>query len=85
MGEPDFTSRLQAMIAKEASAANGDYERFAVMIEAVARALGFTLALATRGNGAAIDAMMPGIEGYVHSEAVEKAKFARFISEARGQ
>lgn len=79
----DFANQLQALCAKEAAAAHGDHERLGAMVEVVARSLGFTVAIACRGSAAAIDEMMAGADAYAHSEAVEKAPFARFMALSR--
>lgn len=85
MGEKltPFSDRLSALVAQEATASHGDAERFGVMIERLAAALGFTVAMAARGDGNAIDTMLTGAEGYAHEEAVSKAPFVRFMSELK--
>jgi len=83
MSEPTFIERVQAMAAKEAAAAHGDADRLGAMVEGLARALGFTVAIACRGNAEAIDEMMTGAEAYAHAEAVEKAPFAAFMAMAK--
>jgi hypothetical protein len=72
---------LQALTAKEAAAAHGDADRFGQMIEGLARALGFTVAIAARGDPKTIDTMIEGATAYAHGEAVEKATFAKFMSQ----
>ena len=79
----DFADKLAALTSIEASEAHGDAERMGVMVERLAAALGFTVAMACRGNGPAMDEMLAGAEGYAHSEAVEKAPLARFMSEMK--
>lgn len=69
-----FGDRLSALVSKEAAQARGDANRMGAMVERLARALGFTVAIACRGNAAAIDEMMTGAEGYAHAEAVDKAR-----------
>lgn len=80
-----FTNQLTSMISKEATAAHGDHERMGALVETLARSLGFTVALACRGDAAAIDEMMTGAEGYAHGEAVAKAPFAAFMAVAKGR
>lgn len=79
----DFADKLAALTSKEAADAKGDPERMGVMVERLAAALGFTVAMACNGNAAATDEMLAGAEGYAHAEAVAKAPFARFMSEMR--
>lgn len=83
MSGADFETALQALVSREASAAHGDADRMGAMIELQARALGFTVALASGGSPAGIDAFMPGVEGYIHGEAVQKAPLVRFMTEAK--
>lgn len=81
----NFEAALTGLCSKEAADAHGDPERMGVMIERLAASLGFTVAMAARGNGKAIDEMLEGATGYAHREAVEKAPFARFMSEMKRQ
>lgn len=83
MGEPTFTEALSVLCSKELSKAEGDADRMGVMIERLAAALGFTIAIAARGRADGIDMMMEGAEGYAHREAVAKAPLARFMAEMR--
>ena len=83
----DFHDKLAALLSKEASAAAkvpDRAERMGDMIEAVARGLGFTVAIAANGNGEAIETMIAGAERYALEEAAEKAPFAQFMAMARG-
>jgi len=54
------------------------------MIEAVARGLGFTVAIATNGNAEGIETMIAAAERYALEEAANKAPFAQFMAMARG-
>lgn len=83
MGEPTFTDALGVLCSKELTQADGNAERMGVMIERLAAALGFTIAIAARGRPDGIDEMMQGAEGYAHRAAVEKAPLARFMAEMR--
>lgn len=74
-----FEDTLSALVSKEAAEARGDADRMGALVERLARALGFSIAIACRGNGAAIDQMVAGAEGYIHGEAVEKARFVAFM------
>ena len=55
------------------------------MIEALARGLGFTVAIAANGNAEGIDTMITAAERYAMEEAADKAPFARFMAVARGE
>lgn len=72
----DFATQLSALCAKEAAAAKNDPDRMADMIERLATALGFTVAMAVKGDPAGIDQLMAGAEAHAHREAVEKAPLA---------
>lgn len=83
----DFHSRLSSMLAKEAAAAGKAAdrpERMGDMIEALARGLGFTVAIAANGNAEGIDTMIAAAERYALEEAADKADFAKFMAVARG-
>lgn len=83
----DFADKLAALTSAEATAASRDPENYAdrmgVMIERLAAALGFTVAIACHGDGPAMDEMLTGAEGYAHREAVEQAPLGRFMAEMR--
>ena len=76
-----FSDKLAVLVSM--SAKEADAEHMGMMIERLAAALGFTIALAAHGDGKAIDQLLAGAEGYAHREAVEKAPFARFMSEMK--
>lgn len=83
----DFHSRLSSMLAKEAAdaaKATDRPERMGDMIEALARGLGFTVAIAANGNAEGIDTMIAAAERYALEEAADKADFAKFMAVARG-
>ena len=75
-----FTDQLANLVSQEAAAAKSDADRMGVMIERLAAALGFTIALASHGDGKAIDTFIMGATSYAHEEAVEKSKFAKFMA-----
>lgn len=84
----DFHSRLSSMLAKEAADAGKAAdrpERMGDMIEALARGIGFTVAIAANGNAEGIDTMIAAAERYALEEAADKADFAKFMAVARGQ
>ncbi len=75
----DFADKLAALTSREAADANGDPERMGVMIERLATALGFTIALAARGDANTISVLISGAEAYAFEEAVEKAPFVKMM------
>ncbi|MBG7616515.1 hypothetical protein IWC96_14650 [Brevundimonas sp. BAL450] len=82
----EFHGRLASMLSKEASdagKATDRPERMGDMIEALARGLGFTVAIAANGDPEAIETMIAAAEKYALEEAASKADFARFMALAR--
>ena len=75
-----FDDQLSHLISEEAAAAHNDADRLGAMIERMARALGFTIAIASRGDGKTIDTMIEGATAYAHEEAVDKSRFGQFMS-----
>lgn len=77
MSEPNeadrFASRLTMLVSKEVAASRGDPERLAFVIERLSASLGFSVAIAARGDGPTIDTLMAGAEQYAHQEAVDAA------------
>lgn len=84
-GFGDAISSLLAKTAADASKAPDRAERLGDMIEALARGLGFTIAIAANGNAETIDTMIQGAEQYALQEAAEKAPFAQFMALAARQ
>lgn len=80
----DFSTKLDVLTSGELAAAKGDPERIGIMIEKLGRALGFTVAVAARGNGKGIDELCEGVTNYVHGEAVSKAPMAAMLAIAFG-
>lgn len=78
-----FPAALASMLAKEATAAKDDPDRMGEMVEAIARGLGFTVAILARGNPAMIDEVMTGADAHAHAEAVDKAPIIRLMAIAR--
>lgn len=74
----DFADKLHSLTSRELSEAMqaNDHVRIGAAIELLARAVGFTLAIATNGNQSGVDEMMVGVEKYIHEEAVSKSKLA---------
>lgn len=82
----DFTERLSGMLAKEAvdaGKAPDRAERMGTMIEALARSLGFTIAVAANGEAEGIETMVAAAERYALEEAADKAPFAQFMAAVR--
>ena len=83
----EFPDQLAEMLSREAVAASrapDRAERLGDMIEALARGLGVTVAIATNGNAEGIETMIAGAERYALEEAASQAPFAMFIAAARG-
>ncbi len=87
MSDQDFAfgDKLSALCSLEMARARRGEADFGAMIERLAATLGFTIAMAARGDGEAIDQLLAGAEGYAHSEAVARAPFARMIAAASGR
>lgn len=85
MSQPDkpFADALASLTSKEMTQARGDQEREADAIERLARALGFSIAMATGGNPKAIDTMIEGATAYAHEEAVATAPLAEVAAMLR--
>lgn len=80
-GDLDFGDKLAALCSAEALAARADADRFGVMIERLASALGYAVAMAARGDGKVMEEMLAGAEGHAFAEATAKAKFARLMDD----
>jgi hypothetical protein len=74
-----FADKLREIVLAEVMAANNDPPRFAEMLEGLAKALGFAISVATRGDPKGIDEMIEGATSYAHEEAVAKARFAKLL------
>lgn len=78
-----FHDRLASLLAREASdagQASDRAERMGDMIEALARGLGFTVAIAANGDAEGIDTMIAAAERYALEEAARQADVARFMA-----
>lgn len=75
-----FADDLVDLVAREAGLGRHDPDRMADMIERLSAALGFTIAIACKGDPQAIDTMMQGAEAYAHSEAVAKSAILRRVA-----
>ena len=72
----DFETKLGAMVAKELC---GSPEQGAALIERLADSLGLAIAMATKGDPAAADTMMTGVEGYLAEAVAQHSKLARLM------
>ena len=77
----EFYEKLTALTSKELAEIRktADADRAGAMVENIARILGFTVAVLTKGDAEGIDRMIAGAEAYAMEEAVEKSKFARVM------
>ena len=57
-----------------------DADAIGALIERLARALGFSIAVAANGNKQVVEKLLSGAEAYAMEEAVEKAKFVAFMN-----
>lgn len=82
----EFLSSFPMSLAREVSAASkapDRIERMADLIEGVARALGFTIAMAADGDRKLIDTFLAGVENYVAEEAAWRASQAELMAQLR--
>lgn len=79
MENKTFAEGLASFTAREAAAAKNDPDRMGEMVERLAAALGFTVALAAEGDAELIDKLMVGAEAHAHAEAVERAPLVRLM------
>lgn len=77
--DESFADRLGSLVAREVNVAKNDPDHMAVVIERLAAALGFTAALAAKGDPKTIDTLLAGAEAYAHAEAVDKAPVAALM------
>lgn len=81
--DKSFADALASITSKEMTQARGDQEREADAIERLARALGFSIAMAAGGDPMAIDTMIEGATAYAHEEAVSAAPLAEVAAMQR--
>lgn len=65
-----FEDALARLVSVEAMQARHDPARMSNMIERLGAALGLTVAVASKGKGSTIDALIEGVTSYAHEEAV---------------
>lgn len=75
----NFTNNLQKLVSETINLNHRNKENMAEIIENLAGALGFTIAMASDGDGKTIDTMIEGATNYAHYEAVEKAKIVKAL------
>lgn len=78
-----FADALTSLTSKEMAQARGNHDREADAIERLARALGFSIAMAAGGDPRAIDTMIEGATAYAHEEAVSSAPLAEVAAMLR--
>lgn len=78
MTEQEYADRL-GLLNSEALVANRSVEFAAAMIERLANALGFTVAIAANGDPKAINTMMEGAVAHAMERAVDFAPTGRFM------
>lgn len=81
--DKSFADALASLTSKEMTQARGDQDREADAIERIARALGFSIAMAAGGDPRAIDIMIEGATAYAHKEAVSAAPLAEVAAMQR--
>lgn len=80
----DFRSKLQSLVSLEMSAARrSDPAGMASMIEALSNSLGLVVAVAAKGEPAATQELMIGVEGYLYEAVTQHSPLARLLPEAR--
>jgi len=69
----------------ELSAASGNPERSAEMIERLLNSLAFTIAIAARGDPRGMDEMLSGASSYLYEAAAGHAKMGQFMAAAEAR
>lgn len=78
-----FEERLTAMISKELVESNGDSQRLADAVEALARTTGMAVAVAARGAAPLMSELLTGTENYMMESAGSYAAVIRQQQEAK--
>lgn len=68
-----FSNDLANLVAKETRERRADPDRMAEMIERIAHALAFSIAIAGRGDPKGMNTMLEGVTAYIYSEAAAQA------------
>lgn len=76
----NYSEDLARLTSKEALAAKRDPERMAEMLDAMAHAVGLTVAIAASGDARRIDELFAGFEAHAHARAVEMAPLLRLAA-----
>lgn len=78
-----FEEQLTAMISKELAESNGDGQRLADTVEALARTTGMAVAVAARGVAPFMSDMLTATENYIMESASSYAAVIRKQQEAK--
>lgn len=65
-----FEDALARLVSVETMMAKDNPARMSALLERLGAALGLTVAVASKGNGATIDTLIEGVTDYAHEEAV---------------
>lgn len=77
----DFNDKLSSMVSLEMTSGTvHNPEKMAALIESLASALAFTVALSARGEAKAINHVLEGMVAYIYQVAAEKAPIASMIA-----
>lgn len=68
--QTSFEDALARLVSAEALMAKDNPARMSALLERLGAALGLTVVVASKGNGATIDALIEGVTSYAHEEAV---------------
>lgn len=74
-----FREKLAALCAGEMVHARRDSNRAAEMIEGLGSSIGLTIAVISRGDGKAVDALSAGIDWYIQEEVSRQAGVSRLL------
>ena len=79
---PTFSERLGAMVSKEMAGASR--EQAAEVLEALLHSAALTVAVAARGDKAAMDKLLIGADGYLTESAAGFQDFGAMLGRTRG-
>lgn len=74
-----FTFKLRNLVTQEIATVRHDDDKAAAMIEALANALGFTVAYLGRGKPDKVQELLTGVESYVYEAASTHSQFAKVV------
>jgi hypothetical protein len=78
-----FSDKLSALVAFEMSAAHGDPDRMAEVLERLLFSASFTISIMARGDAKTTENLITGAEAYLAEGAVGYARFGAFMNKAR--